>query len=105
VIKRDGNRELFNRDKLLKGIQRATEKTRVTTVDLELIVASIEAELQSLAEPEVYSKEIGELVMQRLSVLDEVAYVRFASVYRQFKDIASFERELLRIKQSKKSNN
>ena len=98
VLKSDGNRELFSREKLLKGLMRATEKTPVTSVDLELLVADIEKELQTQGDPEVASKQIGEMVMQGLAKLNEVAYVRFASVYKQFKDIESFENELARMR-------
>jgi transcriptional repressor NrdR len=94
VVKNDGNRELFSRQKLLKGLLRATEKTPVTTVDLELLIADIEAKLQANHDSEVESKVVGEMVMEGLAGLSEVAYVRFASVYRQFKDISSFEQEL-----------
>lgn len=98
VIKSDGNRELFSREKLMKGLLRATEKTPVTTIELELLIADVEAELQALHENEVTSKKIGELTMDRLAKLNEVAYVRFASVYRKFRDISSFEQELARIR-------
>jgi transcriptional repressor NrdR len=101
VVKRDGTRQLFSRDKLLKGLQHSTEKTTVTNVQLEAFVAGIERELYGRGEPEVSSTDIGELVMAGLPKLNEVAYVRFASVYRKFRDINSFERELTKIKQSK----
>jgi transcriptional repressor NrdR len=97
-VKSDGNRELFSREKLLKGLQRATEKTPVTSVDLELLVANIERELQGMSETEIASKTIGEMVMEGLAQLNEVAYVRFASVYRRFKDITSFVKELARMR-------
>lgn len=103
VIKRDGTRQLFSRDKLLKGLQHATEKTSVTNLQLESFVANVERELYGRGEPEVASSAIGELVMSGLPALNEVAYVRFASVYRQFRDISSFERELNRIRQSKET--
>ena len=99
VVKNDGNRELFSREKLLKGLQRATEKTPVTTVDLELLVANIERELQVMSDGEISSKTIGEMVMVSLAKLNEVAYVRFASVYRRFKDITGFEQELARMRE------
>ena len=101
VVKSDGNRELFSRDKLMKGLLRAAEKTPVTTIDLELLVADIERQLQSRSETEVSAKDIGEMVMERLALLNDVAYVRFASVYRQFKDITSFEQELARLRSSR----
>ncbi|MBI2592066.1 transcriptional repressor NrdR [Candidatus Saccharibacteria bacterium] len=101
VIKRDGTRELFSRDKLMSGLQHATEKTSLSSVQVENFVAGIERELYGRGEPEVSSTDIGELVMQGLSKLNEVAYVRFASVYRKFRDISSFEKEVSRIRQSK----
>jgi len=98
VVKKDGTRQMFSRDKLFAGVQRATEKTSVTTMQIEELIARIEKHLYESGEPEVRSTEIGSMVMDELAVIDDVAYVRFASVYRQFKDIASFERELSRIK-------
>jgi transcriptional repressor NrdR len=101
VIKHDGTRQLFNRDKLLGGLYHACEKTPVTNMQLEALVADIEQTLYACGEPEVQSAKIGELVMERLSQLNEVAYVRFASVYRRFTDLAGFERELTHIKKAK----
>ena len=103
VIKRDGTRELFSREKLLGGLQHASEKTTVTSPQLDAFVAEIERELYARGEPEISSQAVGELVMERLPALNEVAYVRFASVYRNFRDISSFERELSRIRKSKAS--
>ncbi|MDD2586456.1 MAG: transcriptional regulator NrdR [Syntrophomonadaceae bacterium] len=90
VIKRGGNREQFNRDKLFNGITRACEKRPVSMDTIENLVASIEKDLRDNYDREVSSMSIGEMVMDRLQSLDEVAYVRFASVYRQFKDVNSF---------------
>lgn len=101
VIKNNGVRELYNRQKLLAGLLRASEKTSITNVQLERLVMDVERELYACGEAEVRSARIGELVMERLALLNEVAYVRFASVYRRFKDIAGFERELSQIKQRK----
>lgn len=101
VIKKDGKRELFNRSKLLAGLYSACEKTAVTSLELEKLVSSIEQELYACGEQEVQSKRIGEMVMDQLARINEVAYVRFASVYRRFKDIASFEEELSLVKQGK----
>ena len=98
VIKNDGTRELFNRSKLLAGLYRACEKTPVTGLQLERVVSHIEQELQNCGEQEVSSSKVGGLVMDELAQLNEVAYVRFASVYRRFKDIASFEKELHQIR-------
>jgi transcriptional repressor NrdR len=100
-VKNDGNRELFSREKLLAGLYRACEKTPVTSLQLEHLVADVEKQLQTSADQEVTTAMIGDLVMERLAQLNEVAYVRFASVYRRFKDIAGFERELLEIKERK----
>ena len=101
VIKSDGTRELFSRDKLLAVLQHACEKTSVTSVQLENFVADIERQLYDRGEPEVKSSDIGELVMAGLPELNEVAYVRFASVYRKFRDISGFERELSRMRGGK----
>ena len=101
VVKNSGVRELFNRQKLLAGLYRACEKTAITNLQLERLVNDIEKELQASGEPEVRSAFIGDLVMERLAKLNEVAYVRFASVYRRFKDIAGFEKELSDIRQRK----
>lgn len=101
VIKNDGTRQLFNRTKLLAGLYRACEKTAVTSMDLERIVDSIEQELYACGDQEVRSNKIGELVMDQLARINEVAYVRFASVYRRFTDIEGFEKELSLVKQGK----
>jgi transcriptional repressor NrdR len=101
VIKRNGTRQLFSREKLLAGLQHAAEKTPVTSMQLETFVANIERSLYERGEPEVSSVNIGEMVMTGLPALNEVAYVRFASVYRNFKDITGFERELSKIREGK----
>jgi len=101
VIKKDGTRELFNRAKLLAGLYRACEKTPVTSLELEKLIDNIEQELYACGEQEVQSTRIGEMVMDQLARLNEVAYVRFASVYRRFKDIAGFEHELSLVRQGK----
>lgn len=101
VIKKDGNRELFNREKLLAGLYRACEKTPVTSLQLEHLVADVEQQIYDCGEQEVTSRSVGDMVMERLAQLNEVAYVRFASVYRRFKDIAGFERELIQIRERK----
>lgn len=97
VIKKDGSRQMFDRVKLLNGIMRACEKRPVTTSDMEHIVNEIETATQNLLEREISSQKIGEMVMERLPAIDEVAYVRFASVYRQFKDINTFVEEVNRL--------
>lgn len=99
VIKNNGNRELFSRDKLIAGLYRACEKTPVTSVHLEQLVGDIEEQLHAIGESEVSSRKIGKMVMERLAELSEVAYIRFASVYRAFKDIGGFEKELSQIRE------
>ncbi|MCA9331438.1 transcriptional repressor NrdR [Candidatus Saccharibacteria bacterium] len=101
VIKNDSTRELFNRDKLLAGLYRACEKTQVTSLQLERLVTDIEQHIHACGEQETPTAKIGDMVMERLAPLNEVAYVRFASVYRRFKDIAGFEHELLQIRERK----
>ena len=90
VVKRNGNREAFNRAKLLHGLLRACEKTGLEPSKLEALVDDVELVLQQRAKREVSSNEIGELVLDRLKTMSEVAYVRFASVYRQFRSVSDF---------------
>ncbi|MCL2368811.1 MAG: transcriptional regulator NrdR [Oscillospiraceae bacterium] len=94
VVKRDGSRQTFDKEKLVVGLLRACEKRPVALDDLELIAGEIEQELQNRMEREISAVEVGELVMDKLKDVDEVAYVRFASVYRQFKDIGTFLEEV-----------
>ncbi len=94
VIKKDKSRETFNRDKLMTGLLRACEKRPVSIDTLDTLIDEIETTLQNSLDREVSSEKIGELVMEKLKKIDEVAYVRFASVYRQFKDINTFMKEL-----------
>lgn len=97
VVKKDGRRETFDRQKILGGLLRACEKRPVALETLEGLVDDIERELRNSLRREVASREVGEMVMQRLAALDEVAYVRFASVYRQFKDINRFMEEVVHL--------
>ena len=101
VVKRDKSRETFDRNKLTAGILRACEKRPVSLESIEQIVTDIETKLQNSLAREVTSKAIGEYVMEHLKNVDEVAYVRFASVYRQFKDINTFMEELNKLLQEK----
>ncbi|HQP91257.1 MAG TPA: transcriptional regulator NrdR [Candidatus Omnitrophota bacterium] len=94
VVKKDGRRQLFDRKKIITGIQKACEKRPVSSEKIEDITSSIERELYKRFDSEVPSSSIGELIMDKLGSLDEVAYVRFASVYRQFKDVNQFMSEL-----------
>ena len=97
VVKRDGSRQSFDKVKLINGMVRACEKRPVSLETLELIADEIEQELQSNLEREIRTVDVGEMVMERLKDIDEVAYVRFASVYRSFKDINTFMEELSKL--------
>ena len=94
VIKKDGRREVFDRQKIISGIQRACEKRPVSIATIEKVVDQMEVKLQESGEKEIAASRIGEAIMEALQSLDEVAYVRFASVYRQFRDINEFMSEL-----------
>ena len=94
VVKKDGRSEPFDRKKLLNGLATACEKRPISTERIEKLVSDIERQLQRKYEKEVKAKDIGELVISKLHNLDEVAYVRFASVYRQFKDVNQFMKEI-----------
>ena len=97
VVKKDKSREAFDRVKLFNGMLRACEKRPVSIAQIETVVTEIEQELQNSLDREVTSVHIGEMAMEKLKGLDEVAYVRFASVYRQFKDINTFMEELAKL--------
>jgi transcriptional repressor NrdR len=101
VIKKDGNRESFQRQKLIAGLLTACEKRPVSVQQLETIADRIEAELQERPEREMTTEEIGARLMQDLKQLDQIAYVRFASVYRQFRDVGQFSREVDELRKSK----
>ena len=101
VIKKDGSRESFDRQKVFNGMLRACEKRPVSVDQLDRMAMEIEQALQNSLDREIRTEEIGELVMEKLKETDEVAYVRFASVYRQFKDINTFMQELTKILEEK----
>ena len=94
VLKKDGKRQVYNRQKLMNGILRACEKTPVSFTEIERAVLEIETTLNNKLDREVSSTDIGELVMDKLKAMNEIAYVRFASVYREFKDVNTFLEEL-----------
>lgn len=104
VVKKDGAREFFDREKILKGIIRSCEKRPISIKQMENIVTDIEKEIVNMMQREISSEEIGNLVMDKLKDIDEVSYVRFASVYRQFKDVNSFLDELKNIIEEKSKN-
>mgnify|MGYP000409527889 CR=1 FL=1 len=99
VVKKDGRREPFNRNKVLNGVMKACEKRPISLDAIETMIDEVEREIRNKSDREIASEMIGEIVMERLKKLDEVAYVRFASVYRQFRDINSFLTELQRLLQ------
>ncbi len=101
VVKKDGRREPFDRQKIVEGLTRACQKRPVSAEQIEELVSSVERQLQELGEREVRSTAIGEAVMERLKALDPVAYVRFASVYRAFRDVGEFMSELVGLAQDK----
>jgi transcriptional repressor NrdR len=101
VVKKDGNREAFQRQKMIAGLLTASEKRPVSIQQLEAIADRIEAELQERPEREMTTEEIGARLMQELKQLDQIAYVRFASVYRQFRDVGQFKREVDELQKSK----
>ncbi len=97
VIKKDGRREKFNREKIFTGIQKACEKRPISTEEIEKIIMEIEQELRQKFDREVPSKEIGKIIIRKLKKIDKVAYIRFASVYREFQDISEFKKEIEKI--------
>ncbi|OGD95193.1 transcriptional regulator NrdR [Candidatus Curtissbacteria bacterium RIFCSPHIGHO2_12_FULL_38_9b] len=103
IIKKDGKREVFDRVKLRTGIIKACEKRPVSAGDVEKILDGVEADLRKSGSEEVSSKKIGELVTKKLKKVDEIAYIRFASVYRQFADLSDFEKELAKLSKGLKS--
>ncbi|ACB61648.1 ATP-cone domain protein [Exiguobacterium sibiricum 255-15] len=94
IVKKDGTRDEFNRDKILRGLVRACEKRPISIEQLETVVSRVEKTLRATAQHEIPSEQVGRLVLNELASVDEVAYVRFASVYKQFKDINVFFQEL-----------
>lgn len=104
VVKKQGARQEFSREKLIRGLIKACEKRTVPMQTIEELAIDVEKQLRNSGEAEIDSKQIGELVMERLSKIDEVAYVRFASVYRQFKDISVFLNELQELAKPDKPN-
>lgn len=102
VVKRDGRKEIYSRAKLIKGLKRALEKRPVTDDKFKKLVNLIERDLQILRTNEVTSEQIGQIVMKRLKSVDQVAYIRFASVYQSFKDLQTFQKELNKLVKKKK---
>ena len=105
VVKKDGTRQLYDRAKLVQGLQKACEKTTITNEQFEELVSKVEKAVYDQADGQITSQQIGNIVMDALATTNQVAYVRFASVYRNFADIESFEQELGRIKSRLKAKN
>ncbi len=97
VVKRDGRREPYSREKLENGLRKGLEKRPITGQTFKRLVGQIERDIQLRGRTEITSQQVGEIVMKRLQRVDQVAYIRFASVYRQFQDVATFQRELNRL--------
>ena len=97
VVKRDGVKEAYNREKIIRGLRRALEKRPMTEMDFRKLLNLVELDIQTLKKSEISTDIIGEVVMSRLQEFDQVAYIRFASVYRCFDDIASFEKEIRKL--------
>ncbi len=104
IVKRDGRKETYVREKLVKGLRRALEKRPITEEKFKKLVSLIERDLQVLRKHEILSDQIGQIVMKQLKKIDQVAYIRFASVYESFKDAQSFKKELNKLLKSGKKN-
>lgn len=104
VIKKDGAREIFDQNKIMTGLVKACYKRPVSVEQMKELIAEIEAELQNSLKNEIPTTEIGSLVMEKLKKLDEISYVRFASVYREFKDVETFMAEISDLQKEKKNN-
>ncbi|MCF7795231.1 transcriptional regulator NrdR [Patescibacteria group bacterium] len=101
IVKRDGQRESYSREKLVKGLKRALEKRPITDDKFKKLIHSLERDLQSLRKNEISSEKVGEIVMKQLKKLDQVAYIRYASVYESFKDAKQFQEELNKLLKKK----
>ncbi len=102
VIKRDGRREAYSRDKMIRGLEKSLEKCSYTDADFKKLVHRIERDIHKKKRGEITSRDLGEIVMKRLRTFDKVAYIRFASVYRQFEDVNTFQKELEKLTKKKK---
>lgn len=104
IVKRDGRKEMYSKDKLIKGLRKALEKRPITGEDFKKLVNSIERDLQAARKNEITSSQTGQIIMKHLKQTDQVAYIRFASVYESFKDAQTFQRELNKLLRSKKDS-
>lgn len=104
IVKRDGRKEAYSREKLIKGLRKALEKRPITDDNFKKLVNSIERDLQAMRKSEITSSQVGQVLMKHLKRVDQVAYIRFASVYESFKDAQTFRRELNKLLRSKNKN-
>jgi transcriptional repressor NrdR len=104
VVKRDGHKENYDKDKVIKGLRKALEKRPITEEKFKQLVNSVERDIQALRKNEVTSNQVGQILMKHLRKVDQVAYIRFASVYESFKDVQTFQRELNKLLDKKKKN-
>ena len=104
IVKRDGRKEVYNREKLVKGLRRSLEKRPITEEKFKRLVNAIERDLQVLRKSEITTNQVGQIVMKNLKRVDQVAYIRFASVYQSFKDVHTFQRELNKLLKDKNQN-
>lgn len=102
VVKRDGRKEVYDKDKLVRGLKKALEKRPITEEKFKQLVNSVERDIQALRKNEVTSNQIGQIIMKYLKKVDQVAYIRFASVYQSFKDLQTFQRELDKLTEGKR---
>jgi len=102
IVKRDGRKESYSREKIVKGLRRALEKRPITEENFKKLVNAVERDIQALRKNEIMSNQIGQILMKELKKVDQVAYIRFASVYESFKDAHTFKRELGKLLKSKK---
>ena len=105
VVKRDGTKQPYNREKIIRGLRKALEKRSYTRENFDRLIGRIEREIQRTRKNELTSKQIGEFIMKKLESFDQVGYIRYASVYRDFRDVVTFQRELKNIINKKKQRN
>ena len=104
ILKQDGRREVYDREKMVKGIKRSLEKRPITDAKFKKLINAVERDLQKLRKSEITSRQVGQVIMKQLKKVDQIAYIRFASVYESFKDVQTFQKELNKLIGNKKSS-
>lgn len=104
IVKQDGRREVYDREKMVKGIKRSLEKRPITDAKFKKLINAVERDLQKLRKGEVTSRQVGQVIMKQLKKVDQIAYIRFASVYESFKDVHTFQKELNKLIKDKKAS-